>query len=80
MECVAIPIPLSEGIKLLLFAGLLPAIGLGFVVMFFWFLVQVRTGFTLWGNDSSRMKRDGGLLFISLRRGGEIFGDKARRD
>jgi hypothetical protein len=49
--------------SLLLFAGLLLAVGLGFVVMFFWFLVQICTGFTRWGNDSARMKRDGRVTF-----------------
>ena len=49
--------------SLLLFAGLLLAIGLGFVVIFLWFLVQISTGFTRWGNDSARMKRDGRATF-----------------
>ena len=49
--------------SLLLLAGLVLAIGLGFVIMFFWFLVQISTGFTRWGNDSARMKRDGRVTF-----------------
>lgn len=49
--------------SLLLFAGLLLAIGLGFVVLFFWFLVQICTGFSRWNNDSARMARDGRAAF-----------------
>ncbi|KAH8898650.1 hypothetical protein GQ53DRAFT_877674 [Thozetella sp. PMI_491] len=49
--------------SLLLFGGLLLLVGLGLVVLFFWLLVQVCTGFSRWNNDSARMKRDGRAAF-----------------